>query len=153
MRDSLFIWRVFTFLSVFNRFEHDLSMIDTKNFFDDSFFNDFNFSSRLKRLFCVFLNDELILKRFSSLIYSSLCQIACLVEIESDASRCFEFWSKCVNDLYYCETNKLNINIDLSCIEELRRKLNEKQIIENVFKFFHVQIISIESFEKYRFVD
>jgi hypothetical protein len=40
----------------------------------------------------------------------------------------------------------------LSCVEMLRR-LIKKQIVENAFEFFHVQTISVESFEEKRLVD
>jgi hypothetical protein len=142
------------FLSVFDRFRHEISMSDSKNLSNDSLFDDFRFSSDMKCLLCVnFLNDELILKRSSSLICSSSCQIACFVEIENDASRCLEFWNKCAYDVCYCRTNEFNINVDLSCVEELRHRLIKEQIIENALEFFDVQTISVESFEECRLIN
>jgi hypothetical protein len=104
------------FLSIFDRFKHDVSMSDSKNLSNDSLFNDSRFSSDMKCLFCVdFLNDELVLKRSSILICSRSCQIACFVEIENDASRSFKLWDKCVYDVCYHKTNEFDINktIDL----------------------------------------
>ncbi len=140
-------------MSIFDCIEYDVLMNDSKNFSNDSFFDDFRFSSDLKCLLCVdFLSDKLVLKRFSSLICSNSCQIACFVEIRSDASRCLKFWSKCVYDFCYCRTNELDVNVDLKCVERLH-ELIEKQIIESVLEFFRVQTISVESLEECDFVD
>jgi hypothetical protein len=139
-------------LSIFDDAEHDVSMSDSKNLSNNSFFDDSRFSLNLKNLFCVSLSDELVLKRSSNLICSSSCQIACFVEFENDASRCFEFWCKCVYNFCYCWTNELDISVYLIFVERLRNWLIEKQIIENAFKFFHVQTISIKSLERCRFI-
>jgi hypothetical protein len=140
------------FLSIFDDAEHDVSMSDSKNFSNDSLFDDSRFSSDLKNLFCVFLNDEFVLKRSWSLICLNSCQIACFVEFENDANRCLEFWCKCVYSFCYCWTDELDINVYLILVERLRNWLIEKQIIENVLKFFHVQTISIKSLEECRLI-
>ncbi len=140
-------------MNIFDDAEHDVSMSDSKNLSNDSLFDDSRFSSDVKCLFCVdFLSDELVLKRSSNLICSNSCQIACLVEVESDTNRCLELCNECADDFCYCSTNELSVDIDLSCVEMLRR-LIKKQIVENAFEFFHVQTISVESFEEKRLVD
>jgi hypothetical protein len=140
-------------LSIFDDAEHDVSMSDSKSLSNDSLFDDFRFFSDVKCLFCVdFLSDELVLKRFSNLICSSSCQMACLVEIENDTNRCLKLWSECADNFCYCSTDEFNVDVDLNCVEMLRRLIKE-QIIENAFVFFHVQTISIESFEEKRLVD
>jgi hypothetical protein len=124
------------FLSVFDRIWHDVSIIDSKNLLNNLLLNRSCFSSDLKCLLCVFLNDKLVLKRSSNLICLNSCQIACLVEIRSDASRCFKLWDKYVYNACYCKTNELDVNINLSCIKRLRRELIEKQKVKSVFEFF-----------------
>jgi hypothetical protein len=47
-------------LNIFDRVWHDVSMIDSKNLSNNSFFDRSCFSSNLKGLLCVFLSDELV---------------------------------------------------------------------------------------------
>jgi hypothetical protein len=141
------------FLNIFNRFEHDVSMSDSKNFSNDSLFDRFRFSSDLKCLLCVFLNDKLVLKRSLNLICSNACQIADFVEVRNNANRCFELRDRCVFDFCYCRADELDINVYLNLVKKLRRWLIEEQIIENVLEFFHVQTISVESFEEWCLID
>ncbi len=126
------------FLSVLDRIEHRVSMSDSKSFSNNSLFDDSRFFSDLKCLIRVFLNDELVLKRSSDLIRLNSCQIACFVKFEDDASRCYELRRKCFHRLDDCVTDELDVDIYLSWIRRLRRRLIEEQIIENALEFFHV---------------
>jgi hypothetical protein len=86
----------------------------------------FIFFSNFKSLLRVFLSDELVLKRSSSLICSNSCQIAFFVEFRSDASRYLEFWNKCAYDFCYCSANELSVDVDLNCVEELQRSVKTR---------------------------